>query len=88
MISDMNNNSEIKEKVKSYILQAVHVDSEKIKNDSLIFKEGYIDSMGFVLLISFLEEEFSIKSTDNDLIEDNFESIDAITRFVVSKTTV
>ena len=78
----------IKEKVKSYIFQAVHVDNDKIKDDSLIFKEGFIDSMGFVLLISFLEEEFSIKSTDNDLIEDNFESINAITRFVVSKTTI
>lgn len=78
----------IKEKVKSYIFQAVHVENDKIKDDSLIFKEGFIDSMGFVLLISFLEEEFSIKSTDNDLIEDNFESINAITRFVVSKTTI
>jgi len=81
----MANNSEVKEKVKEYILQSVFVDKEKIKEDSLIFKEGYIDSMGFITLITFLEEEFKIKTNDSDLIEENFESIDAITDFVNRK---
>lgn len=79
------NNSEIKEKVKEYILHSVFVDKEKIKEDSLIFREGYIDSMGFITLITFLEEEFKIKTTDNDLIEENFESILAITDFINRK---
>ena len=49
-------------KVKEYIQQATFVDKDKIKNDSLIFKEGYFDSMGFVVLITFLEENFGIKT--------------------------
>ena len=77
--------STIKEKVKAYIYQTVHVDKEKIKDNSLIFKEGYFDSMGFILLITFLEETFSIKTTDADLLEENFESINAISDFVVRK---
>ena len=76
---------EIKEKVKSYIYQAVHVNKEKIKNESLIFKEGYFDSMGFILLITFLEENFGIKTTDSDLLEENFESINAISDFIIRK---
>ncbi|MCJ7447992.1 MAG: acyl carrier protein [Bacteroidales bacterium] len=76
----------IKEKVKSYIYQAVHVDKEKIRNDSLIFKEGFFDSMGFILLVTYIEEEFRIKTTDADLLEENFESIDAITDFIARKT--
>ena len=75
----------IKEKVKSYILQSVHVDKEKIRDDSLIFREGYFDSMGFILLITFLEEEFGIKIGDADLIEENFESINAIIDFIQRK---
>ena len=75
----------IKEQVKEYIQTTTFVDKEKIKNDSLIFKEGYFDSMGFVVLISFLEENFGVKTTDADLIEDNFESINAITDFIVRK---
>jgi len=80
------NSSQIKEKVKSYIHKAVHVDKEKIRSDSLIFKEGYFDSMGFILLITFIEEEFGINTSDDDLIEENFESINAITDFINRNT--
>ena len=82
----MNNDAIIiKEKIKNYILQAVYIDKEKIKDDSLIFKEGYFDSMGFMVLISFIEEEFGIKTIDADLMEENFESINAISEFVIRK---
>jgi acyl carrier protein len=75
----------IREKVKEYIQQATFAEKDKIQNDSLIFKEGYFDSMGFVVLITFLEENFGVKTTDADLVEENFESINAITDFVVRK---
>lgn len=76
----------IKEKVRTYIHQAAHVEKEKIKDESLIFKEGYFDSMGFMVLITFIEEEFGIKTSDLDLTEENFESINAITEFIDRKT--
>ncbi|MFN8239992.1 MAG: acyl carrier protein [Bacteroidales bacterium] len=75
----------IKDKVRAYIQEVTSVEKSKIHDHSLIFKEGYFDSMGFVLLITFLEETFSIKTVDSDLLEENFESINAITDFVVRK---
>jgi acyl carrier protein len=75
----------IKEKVNQYVLGAVYAEKEKIKNSSLIFKEGYFDSMGFMMLIAFIEEEFKITATDADLVEENFESIDAIASYVLTK---
>lgn len=75
----------IKEKIKAYILQETFAEAEKIHDDSLVFKEGYFDSMGFVRLVSFLEKEFGCKINDADLVEENFESINAITDFVVRK---
>ena len=76
----------IKEKVSEYIKQSVHTDKEKIKDETLIFKEGFLDSMAFIVLITFLEEEFRIKTNDSDLIEENFESVNAITDFVIRKS--
>ena len=76
----------IKEKVTEYIHQAVHTEKNKVRDDSLIFKEGYFDSMGFITLITYLEEEFSIRTSDSDLLEENFESINAITEFVTRKS--
>jgi acyl carrier protein len=75
----------IKEKVKSFIIQSTHVDSEKVLDDSLFFKEGYLDSMGFIMLITFIEEEFEFNTSDADLIEENFESINAITSYIIRK---
>jgi len=43
--------------------------------------------MGFIMLITFLEEEFGIKTVDSDLIEENFESINAITEFIQRKAS-
>jgi acyl carrier protein len=75
----------IKEKVNQYVLQHTFAEKHKIQNDSLIFKEGYFDSMGFIMLITFIEEEFALKTSDADLIEENFESINAITSYILRK---
>jgi acyl carrier protein len=80
-----NDPATVKEKVRDYIKQSVHVDNGKIQDNSLIFKEGYLDSMGFITLITYLEEEFKIRTDDSDLLEENFESINAITDFVGRK---
>ena len=76
---------DIKERVRSYIFEKVHAEKDKVKDDSMIFTEGFIDSMGFMDLVVFLEEEFSIRTGDADLLEENFESINAISDFVVRK---
>jgi acyl carrier protein len=75
----------IREKVNQYVLQHTFAEQDKIKDDSLIFKEGYFDSMGFIMLITFIEDEFALKTNDSDLIEENFESINAITAYILRK---
>jgi acyl carrier protein len=77
----------IKQKVNEYVLLHTFAEKHKIQDDSLIFKEGYFDSMGFIMLITFIEEEFALKTSDSDLIEENFESINAITSYILRKKT-
>jgi len=77
--------TEIKDKVRVYIHGAVYTEKDKVKDDSLVFKEGFIDSMGFMTLITYLEGEFGISTGDADLLEENFESINAISDFVMRK---
>lgn len=71
--------------LQEYVSQSSVVDVSKVKNDTLLFEEGIFDSMAFVLLIDFIEEQFGIKPTDKDLVEDNFKSIDAMTKYIQSK---
>ena len=79
--------STIKQKVNQYVIQQTFAEKHKIQDDSLIFKEGYFDSMGFIMLITFIEDEFTFKTSDSDLIEENFESINAITSYIVREKT-
>ena len=76
----------IKDKIREYIIETSYASSpELVKDESLIFVEGIFDSMGFILLINFIEETFAIKAKDSELLEDNFESINAIAGFVQRK---
>jgi len=81
----MDNVFEIKKKISQFILKSAYLPEEQIKDETLIFVHGILDSMGFISLISFLEETFSVKANDNELLETNFESINAIADFVFRK---
>ncbi len=78
--------NQIKENVRGYVSENTFSNKDKITDEVLIFKEGFLDSMGLVMLITFLEDTFSLKTSDSDMIEENFESINAIADFVMRKT--
>jgi acyl carrier protein len=81
----MQDINQIKEKVKEFIIKTSYVPADQIQNDTMIFAQGIMDSMGFISIIGFIEESFSVSASDDDLIESNFESIDAISNFISRK---
>jgi len=46
---------------------------------------GVIDSMSMWPLIVFVEERFGIKVEDTDLMQENFRTLRALTKFIESK---
>jgi len=81
----MENTIEIKNKIRKFIIETTYVPEGQVQNDTLIFVQGIFDSMGFISLINFIEETFAIKAKDSELLEENFESIDAIANFIGRK---
>ncbi len=73
------------EQLRKFISEVTFTDVEKIKDDTLIFQEGIFDSLGFLSLISFLDEEFGIEVENDELNEENFESIKAIVSYISRK---
>ncbi len=76
---------EAKENIKKYIVETSYVPTEKVQDDTLIFVDGIFDSMGFLGLINFIEDSFNIKAQDAELLEENFESVNAIASFIEKK---
>jgi len=81
----MENTIQIQEEIKQFILKTSYVSGDQVQNDTLIFAQGIMDSMGFISIIGFIEDNFSVTTLDNELLETNFESINAITAFVIRK---
>ena len=52
-----------------------------------LFERGYIDSIGFVELIEFLNVEFGVEISDEDLLSDNFSTVAGIA-YIVSQMLV
>ncbi|HLP72144.1 MAG TPA: acyl carrier protein [Bacteroidales bacterium] len=75
----------VTDRIRAYVMEETYAENGKINNDTLVFKEGFFDSMGFIRLITFLENEFRIKISDDDLVEKNFESINSMSDFVQSR---
>ena len=65
-----------------YIKEQYDADLEQQEN---IFNSGVIDSMGFVNLIGFISDTFEIEFDPEDLIEDNFYSLERIAEFILQK---
>jgi acyl carrier protein len=76
---------DIKESIKTFISKNSFSDISKIQDQSLIFREGFFDSMGLISLITFLEETYNVRISDSDLVEENFESVNAISGFLERK---
>jgi len=75
----------LEDKIREYILKETFGDVKKITNETLIFEEGVLDSMGLLFLIEFLNEEFNVTTNDDELVVENFKSINNIVVFLKSK---
>jgi len=58
--------------------------SALVNSDSLLGK-GIIDSTGILEVIHYLDDEFSIKVADEEMVPENLDSVDNIVAFVARK---
>ena len=84
----MIKNNSIREEIKKYLVEASLSDNDNIKEDTLIFEMGLLDSMGLLFLVEFIHENYSIEINDEELNPENFASINSITSFIDEKLKV
>ena len=54
----------------------------ELGDDDLLMEKGVVDSMGVAEMIAFVESEFGVFISDDEITEANFGSLSAIARFV------
>lgn len=77
----------IKKVVREFALQELGDNGfhEGIQDDDSLIDEAIMDSLGILIVISFLEEKFGIIVDEFELNPESFKSISAINRFIENK---
>lgn len=57
----------------------------ELGDDDRLLERGVVDSMGVAEMVTFLEDEFGVTTSDEDITEANLGSLNAIGRFVSRK---
>lgn len=77
----------IESSVEKFILDELLSGSrtQKIDPDESLVISGILDSLSLLRLISFLEENFNVMVDDDEVVSENFETLNVIKAFVEGK---
>ncbi len=79
--------SAIKDKIREFIVENfLFGDDDGLHDNSSFLDEGIIDSTGILELVTFLEETFSIRVEDEELVPENLDSLDNLGAYLERKT--
>ncbi|MCA9930855.1 MAG: acyl carrier protein [Anaerolineales bacterium] len=80
-------NSNIEQLLKAHIAEEFMYDrpASDLDNDLHLIQEGIIDSLGIFMLISFIDDQFDVKIQPDDVVLDNFQSIESIKQLILSR---
>lgn len=76
--------AEVAETIESFVRRQFSIDSTDPRFGRTVdlFENSYVDSVGLAELLGFIEEEFGVVVPDDDLLSEEFASIDGIARAV------
>ena len=82
----MQRTNEISDRIRRFIMDHFPIARRRsIIDDEVLLGTQIIDSLGILELVAFMEEEFKITVTDEDLLAENFQSVASLTCFVQHK---
>ena len=61
---------------------AVGLDKKSLDPDEDLLEQAIIDSLGLMKLIDFMEKTFNIKIFDEQIVPDNFQSLNSMVKLV------
>lgn len=79
---------EISAQIKNFIIDNfLFGESNHFDENTDFFQKGILDSTGIIELVSFIEQSYNISVNDEELITENFSSLNRITNYIQSKVS-
>ncbi len=83
----METDDAVAAKIRDFLLESFLFgdDGFNYEDDASFIELGVIDSFGFVELLAWVHGEFGITVADEELVPDNFDSVQKLTSFIGRK---
>lgn len=79
---------EIKENIREFVVENfLFGDGNELENSTDFFEKSIIDSTGILELVCFVEESCSLTISDEEIVQENFSSVDRVSDFVQKRTS-
>ena len=77
---------EYNENIKEFVIENfLFGEGDKLNDNTNFFEESIIDSTGILELVCFVEETYNLTISDDEIVEQNFSSVNNVTTFVEKK---
>ena len=75
-----------KDQIRQWVMETAERKGVEVTgDDDSLTTNGVIDSLAIFRLVSFLEDTFGVRIADEEIVNENFRSINEIDRLVTSK---
>lgn len=73
--------------VEKFIVEEIALGTgiDSVDHDEDLLAQDIIDSLGIVELVKFLESQYGISVSDDDLLPENFQSVNSVVAFVEAR---
>ena len=78
-----------KEQIRQYLAQNFLFSDNgfDLSDDVSFLEEGIVDSTGVLELVMFVEETFSVEVADDEIIPDNFDTVNSLAAYIERKAS-
>jgi acyl carrier protein len=76
---------DVQKVIHDFMLEEFASERRSLSPHENLLVQGVIDSMGILRLVTFLEARFDFKAEDDDMVPENFMTLERLQRFVTRK---
>jgi acyl carrier protein len=78
----------LNERIRTFLLEKFPLARKRgVTFQDNLLESGILDSLGILDVVAFVEQNFGIILNDDELVPENFQTIERLSAFVQSKTT-
>lgn len=75
----------LRHEVRQFLSDRLHRRVEGVGDRDSLLEAGVIDSMAVLEIVGHLEQQYGVTVSDDDMMPENFDTIEAIAAFIASR---